>query len=146
MKFTYVDVTGEGCEGSLNLFFGDTFIALVDDAKLATEIRKVHGAKAAEKLDSFNEILVLDLVAKTSDAYSYDRYGEDEWENITRLLVKKGHPRKEILAVLRSKHMRWSADGLGANVQGFIRYYNSDTITKNKPAWMHRLMQRLRIA
>jgi len=41
MEFTYVDVVGEGCEGWINLFFGDDCIALIDNPKLAAEIKKV---------------------------------------------------------------------------------------------------------
>lgn len=38
--FNYVDVVGKGCEGWLNLFFGDHCIALVNNLCLADEIRK----------------------------------------------------------------------------------------------------------
>ena len=39
-KFNYVDVVGKGCEGWLNLFFGDHCIALVNNQSLADEIRR----------------------------------------------------------------------------------------------------------
>ena len=38
--FNYVNVVGRGCEGWLNLFFGDEIIALVNNVALADEIRK----------------------------------------------------------------------------------------------------------
>lgn len=39
MKFEYVNVVGKGCEGWLNLFFGEHFIALIDNVKIANLIR-----------------------------------------------------------------------------------------------------------
>ena len=39
--YNYVDVVGKGCEGWLNLFFGDHFIGMVTNLELADEIRKV---------------------------------------------------------------------------------------------------------
>ena len=41
MDFNYVNVINKGCEGWLNLFFGDNCIALVRDIDTADEIRKV---------------------------------------------------------------------------------------------------------
>ena len=41
MTFTYVNVIGKGCEGWLNLFFGEFCIALINDVDLANSIRKV---------------------------------------------------------------------------------------------------------
>jgi hypothetical protein len=40
MQFSYVDIKTKGCEGWLNLFFGDYCIALVDNIVIAKEIRK----------------------------------------------------------------------------------------------------------
>ena len=40
MEFNYVNIVGEGCEGWLNLFFGDECIAMIDNVVLADEIRK----------------------------------------------------------------------------------------------------------
>ena len=40
MEFNYVNIVGEGCEGWLNLFFGDYCLALIDDVELANEIRQ----------------------------------------------------------------------------------------------------------
>jgi hypothetical protein len=41
MKFTYVDVVGKGCDGWINLFFGDECIALINDPVQAAEMKKV---------------------------------------------------------------------------------------------------------
>lgn len=37
--FNYVDITTKGCDGWLNLFFGEDIIALVRNVDLATRIR-----------------------------------------------------------------------------------------------------------
>lgn len=41
ITFNYVDITTKGCEGWLNLFFGDEIVAMVRNKALASEIRKV---------------------------------------------------------------------------------------------------------
>ncbi len=40
-QYNYVDCVGSGCEGWLNLFFGDYCVNLVNDPVIADEIRKV---------------------------------------------------------------------------------------------------------
>lgn len=49
-----------------------------------------------------------DLVERTKDAYSFDRYSS--WKACVRLLNKRGYSEIEIEAVLRSKWMRWAGD------------------------------------
>lgn len=39
IKFEYVDVVGEGCEGWINLFYGGRCAALVRDVELAESIK-----------------------------------------------------------------------------------------------------------
>jgi len=39
--FNYVDIKTQGCEGWLNLFFGEYCINCVNDIKIADEMRKV---------------------------------------------------------------------------------------------------------
>lgn len=39
MKFEYVDVVGEGCEGWINLFFGGYIIAMIRNTDLAEQIK-----------------------------------------------------------------------------------------------------------
>jgi len=46
MEFSYVNIVGKGCEGWLNLFFGEYCIALVRNVELADEIRKVTPDKS----------------------------------------------------------------------------------------------------
>jgi hypothetical protein len=38
-EFNYVDIVGKGCEGWINLFFGDVIITLIRDVDLANEIK-----------------------------------------------------------------------------------------------------------
>jgi len=45
VAFSYVDVTTKGCEGWLNLFWGDHCVALVDNAVIADQMRKVIAHK-----------------------------------------------------------------------------------------------------
>ena len=40
-EFNYVNIVGPGCEGWLNLFFGDEVIAMIDDVAMADKIRKI---------------------------------------------------------------------------------------------------------
>ena len=39
--FSYVDITTKGCEGWLNLLWGDYPVALVDNVHIANQIREV---------------------------------------------------------------------------------------------------------
>ena len=45
MKFSYVDIKTKGCEGWLNLLFGEYSITLINNVWLANEIRKEINAK-----------------------------------------------------------------------------------------------------
>jgi hypothetical protein len=47
--FNYVDITDHGCEGWINLFYGDACIDLVSDVALANEIRKGCKARVKQK-------------------------------------------------------------------------------------------------
>lgn len=49
------------------------------------------------------------LTEATSDAYSFDRYAS--WRGCVALLVRRGYSDHEVEAILRSKWMRWAADG-----------------------------------
>ena len=40
VMFGYVDITTKGCEGWLNLFFGQQCVALVDNIHIANEMRR----------------------------------------------------------------------------------------------------------
>ena len=41
MEFSYVDIVTKGCEGWLNLFFGDYAVACIYDVWLADKMREV---------------------------------------------------------------------------------------------------------
>ncbi len=54
--------------------------------------------------------LARELADKTSDAYSFSRYGLDSWTEIASLMLDQGSSEDVVEWVLRSKHMRWAAD------------------------------------
>jgi len=76
-----------------------------------------------KELNSFDAIKAFDLAIKTSDAYSYDRYGNDEWVKCIVFLMQEGYSEEEIDWVLRHKHMRWAGDGYDPTCAGFQSYY-----------------------
>jgi hypothetical protein len=51
------------------------------------------------------------LADQTADAYSFDNYGPIAWRACARLLLRRGYSAREAEAILRSKWMRWAADG-----------------------------------
>jgi hypothetical protein len=56
------------------------------------------------------EIDARQLAERTADAYSYDRYGAQNWERVARLLLKRGYTSRQAEAIMRSKWMRWAGD------------------------------------
>jgi hypothetical protein len=50
-SFSYVDITTKGCNGWLNLFFGEHCVAMVQNVWIANEMRKVIPKK---KLNTAN--------------------------------------------------------------------------------------------
>lgn len=83
------------------------------------------------KPNSFDYILATKLAAQTSDAYSYDRYGVSEWQKCIWFLLEEGYTNEAIEQILRSKTMRWAADGSPKGYEGtckiFSRYYAEET-------------------
>lgn len=77
------------------------------------------------------------LSASTSDAYSFDNYGERGWYAATLMLLKRGYTDREAEAILRSKWTRWAADMSshqkrygthnGATLARFLDSYGEDT-------------------
>lgn len=59
---------------------------------------------------------VKELALKTADAYSADRYGK-YWVKCADLLLKAGFTPDEAERQLRSKNMRWAADGADNGTQ-----------------------------
>lgn len=53
------------------------------------------------------------LADDTSDAYSWDAYGEQQWRSLIKFLAASGFDMEEIEAIVRSKHTRWSRDAAG---------------------------------
>lgn len=59
------------------------------------------------------KITARQLSEKTQDAYSANRYGA-QWVNCAALLLECKFTAEEAEEILRSKFMRWSADGASA--------------------------------
>lgn len=55
----------------------------------------------------------------TSDAYSYDRYGQAAWLRAIYLLTAVGYTESQVIITLRSKYMRWAADSFSKQRDGF---------------------------
>ena len=70
------------------------------------------------------------LALKTSDAYSASKYGK-QWENCAALLLKAGFSPAEAESQLRSKNMRWAADGAEKQTQLSFFISFAATLAKN---------------
>jgi len=44
--FNYVDIATKGCEGWLNLFFGEHCVSMINDVDLANQIRSVTAKRS----------------------------------------------------------------------------------------------------
>ena len=82
--------------------------------------------------------LATEIAKQTSDAYSFDRYGIDEWTGIAHFLLSMDVSPEVTEWVLRSKHMRWAADHMPefdekVGLEGFEHYVKRDAndIQKN---------------
>jgi len=65
-----------------------------------------------------------ELAQKTSDAYSYSRYGKDGWLKATESLLKR-YNREKTEVVLYSKWMRWAMD-MEVTIDEFIDSMNAE--------------------
>lgn len=79
------------------------------------------------ELNSFDTIRAhakaQELANRTSNAYSFDYYGQHEWREITFQLLAEGYTEEAVETILRSKHMRWCADSGEATLRGFKLYF-----------------------
>lgn len=61
---------------------------------------------------AFKKMIVSDAAKKiadeTQDAYSADRY--NSWEQVAKVLLKRGYDARQTEAIMRSKWTRWAAD------------------------------------
>ena len=57
MPFNYVDITTKGCEGWINLFFGEHIITCIPNVELANEIKKVCNKLERKEYCSNNTFL-----------------------------------------------------------------------------------------
>lgn len=86
-------------------------------------------AKTSMSTDSqitWNILTASDLADKTSDAYSFDYYGETEWLKIVQFLLGQGLSKEAVEEIVRSKHTRQAADssrGIIADAIDFIDHY-----------------------
>jgi hypothetical protein len=53
---------------------------------------------------------IMDLALSTSDAYSYDNYGDRGWRAAITMLAKRAYTAQQIEAIMRSKWTRWAGD------------------------------------
>lgn len=63
---------------------------------------------------------------ETLDAYMRPVYGNSAWSRVIRFLISKDFTPAEIIAILRSKHMRWADDSAENNrsrSKNFVRYF-----------------------
>ena len=69
---------------------------------------------------------IQEIVAKTVDAYSVDRFGEHEWVRCISYLLSLSFKMREIEAILFSTHMRHLADIAGeATAMALQKYMRS---------------------
>lgn len=94
--------------------------------------------RGQKPLDAMGIGIAKNLSIETSDAYSFDRYGMDEWRAIATFMISQGVSEEVAAWVLRSKHMRWAADRMpefdeGIGAEGFEHYWerNENDILKN---------------
>lgn len=55
------------------------------------------------------------LLERTQEGYSFERYSTKGWEDCVKLLQNKGFCDEAVVAFMLSKHMRWAADMYGAS-------------------------------
>lgn len=77
-----------------------------------------------KSLNSFDAIKAYSIANSTSNAYSYDAYGQGEWVRCILFLKEEGYNDEAIIYILRSKHMRWARDSFDATASGFMMYYS----------------------
>ena len=65
---------------------------------------------AAINFDTDIDTRADELAARTSDAYSFDNYGEKRWRASAAMLLNRGYSDEEAECILRSKWTRWAAD------------------------------------
>lgn len=70
------------------------------------------------------------LATKTANAYSADRYGK-AWVNCAALLLECKFTPEEAEQQLRSKNMRWAADGASQQTQNGFFISFAAMLTRN---------------
>ena len=71
----------------------------------------------------------LAIAYRTSNVYSFDRYGAIQWTAIAVMLIRyRGYTDQEVEAILRSKWMRYAGDASGRKhpiLDDVIRYLDN---------------------
>ena len=79
------------------------------------------------KEELFDVIRVCDIANQTTDAFSYDAWGQLEWRRVAGYLLRWHNDPAKVEEILRSKHMRWCRDGLEEGeiptLEAFEKYY-----------------------
>lgn len=89
-------------------------------------IENIRFERGRDPKSAMNLGVVDEISQKTSDAYSFDRYGKKLWDEIIQWLLEGGYNEKEIEVILRSKYMRWGMDQMGdkGSLEEFDDYFS----------------------
>ena len=79
-------------------------------------------------MELFDTIKASDIASRTEDSFKFGHYGRKRWIQCILFLFDQGCTASQIEWVLRSKHMRWSADQVSdvdeELVDGFKNYWH----------------------
>ena len=66
------------------------------------------------------DLQIAQVLAATSEAYSFDRYGEAEWTRAIAELLSRGYAAVEVTEIMKSIHTRWAADAANRRSSGAV--------------------------
>jgi len=98
----------------------DYYAQCVDCA--STPERRAAGLKSCLEYRTVDDVARA-LAERTSDAYSFDRYGEETWRRAISRFLNLGFTEREIEAIMRSKWTRWAADQCGPRLTSLAVVY-----------------------
>ncbi len=79
-----------------------------------------------DKYSAFDVIRATEMAARTSNAYKYDGYGQEQWILIILFMMSYKVDEAQIEWILRSKHMRWAGDVSSSgneDLEAFVDYW-----------------------
>jgi hypothetical protein len=96
--------------------------------------KKSRGRKVGQvaKIDAVARALAI----KTADAYSFNRY--KNWVSLIKFLLKHGYSKRQSKEIVRSKLMRWAADGYEGKGKVPTTYFKEYLLHKDN---YHDIMQ-----